>query len=139
MTKFSGDSSTLTVEDAFDSEGLLDFSLGGVSESFDGMGSFDRDAVVALRDHLSAVLRASEQHQWGTAWSNRKRHVVDQASDTKGSAGQGYNWQKALCSEYTYVYFGGATRNNSREFPALNSDEVMSKPACKLCEKKVNA
>jgi hypothetical protein len=40
-------------------------------------------------------------------------------------------YQRAICNEYTYVYFGGT------QGVEINDDKVMALPACKICEKKV--
>lgn len=123
---------TLVVVGEFDKDGELEMLV--TDDVNDHYLWPKRDDVVRLRDHLNEVLRASETHQWGVAWSERKRHVVDETKmlHTVGRNTTSHCYQQAICNDSTYVYFGGADR-----FPALNSDAVMAKPACKLCERKI--
>ncbi len=92
-----------------------------------------RNEVKALRDHLSAVLSASGEIEpmWALGWYANRRHLASGDMERVGDS------VRALCSSYTYVYPRGYV-NRRHPVPAANSDETMSKPACKLCERRIS-
>lgn len=127
--EFTTPGSTLYVDDTLDHTGELEFQLDNTVDAA-VYAWLKRDAVLALYHHLGNVLIASAEVTWALGWYRTKRHVTEEFTDRDGMS------VRAICSLYTHVYPAGYA-DKSYPIPAANTPEVMAKPACKVCEKKV--